>query len=156
MDSREYEDPDVAFGDAVSEILRTKEEEEKEDALQQVMPPTTPPRRTATPDSSAASSEARESSDESSSSGASVFPDVTTHTGHNKVWNIVQQALNSASGGNAGGQSTGATTTTGAKLISSTTTAPVSVPGVTAAGMPTAQSVVAAVGPPVVPGTAAS
>ncbi|KAG2890132.1 hypothetical protein PC119_g17006 [Phytophthora cactorum] len=70
------------------------------------------------------------------------------------VRNVVQQALISASGGNSGGQSTRTTTTSSAPVIISTTTAPVSVTGVAAAGMPTTQSVVVAVGRLVVPGTA--
>ncbi|KAG3083929.1 hypothetical protein PI124_g18470 [Phytophthora idaei] len=71
------------------------------------------------------------------------------------VRNVVQQALNSANG-NSGGHSTGATPTTGAPLTSSTTTAPVSVPCVAVAGMPTTHNVVAALGRPIVPGTTAS
>ncbi|KAG3088702.1 hypothetical protein PI124_g12205 [Phytophthora idaei] len=156
MNSLEYEDPDVEFGDAVGEIFRIEEEEEEEAVLQQVAPPATPPRRTVTPDSFAASSDASEAGDESSSSGAPDFLDVTTHTGLSTVRNVVQQALNNASCGNSGGQSTGATTTTGAPVASSTTTVPVSVPGVATAGIPTTQSVVVALESPVVPGTSAS
>ncbi|KAG6961754.1 hypothetical protein JG687_00007514 [Phytophthora cactorum] len=151
MNSLEYEDPDVEFGDAVSEVFRIEEEEEEEAVLQQVAPPATPPRRTVTPDSFAASSDASESGDESSSSGAPDSLDVTTHTGLSTVRNVVQQALNSASCGNSGGQSTGATTTTDAPVASSTTTVPVSVPGVATAGMSTTQSVVVALESPVVP-----
>ncbi|KAG2989623.1 hypothetical protein PC120_g23133, partial [Phytophthora cactorum] len=100
MNSREYEDPDVGFGDTVSEILST-----------------------------AASLEAIESGDESSCTGESDSPGVTTRTGLSTVRNVVQQALNSASG------------------------APVRVLGVAATGLPTYRSAVAVVGPPDVPGT---
>ncbi|KAG3197548.1 hypothetical protein PC128_g6743 [Phytophthora cactorum] len=148
MSSREYDDQYVDFGDAVSEIFRTEEEEVDEAALQQVAPPAIPPSRTTTPDSSAASSEATESGDESSSSGASDSSDVTTRTGPNTVWNVDKQVLKSASGGNSGGQIMTATMPTGAALTNSTTTASVSVPGVTKVGIPTAQKVVAVMGPP--------
>ncbi|KAG2891429.1 hypothetical protein PC115_g19213 [Phytophthora cactorum] len=106
MNSREYEDPDVGFGDTVSEILST-----------------------------AASLEAIESGDESSCTGESDSPGVTTRTGLSTVRNVVQQALNSASGAKSGGKT------------------PVRVLGVAATGLPTYRSAVAVVGPPDVPGT---
>ncbi|KAG2881363.1 hypothetical protein PC114_g21598 [Phytophthora cactorum] len=104
MNSREYEDPDVGFGDTVSEILST-----------------------------AASLEAIESGDESSCTGESDSPGVTTRTGLSTVRNVVQQALNSASGAKSGGKT------------------PVRVLGVAATGLPTYRSAVAVVGPPDVP-----
>ncbi|KAG3055574.1 hypothetical protein PI125_g25695 [Phytophthora idaei] len=85
--------------------------------------------------------------------GATESPEVTTPAGPNSVWNVVLQVLNSTIGGNTRVQRTRAMTPTDATVTISAMSAPVSAPGVAAAGMPTAKNVVVAVGPPVAPST---